>query len=312
MCVADPPMPAKGRERSDLVELISCEELAPNHIPAKDQDFLDKTIKSLLRRKQFYDYSEPVDYVALSELGGKIWLRYPDIIKRPMDLSTISRRIRSREYHMIYQVTADVLLMTDNAVRWFEFVLQETRCRLDEDVVEIGKALRTLWIDAASAHQKGTTPTLDQLMTNKTHDRAPPTGPKQSLTKHKPTNTSTPEIRVKRSRDDSPSGPHRTKKTKCFNFAYLKDYPRDAAYRAKAPVTEKRSKKSASKRSSRRANKPGSYSVEDYCHDVFYDTDSTDHSDCDYDGYDDGCGFVNDDDGDDVDDEEVDPFASDT
>ena len=41
---------------------------------------------------------------------------YPDIIKRPMDLSTIQRKLESNEYQEPWQVCDDVRLMFDNAM----------------------------------------------------------------------------------------------------------------------------------------------------------------------------------------------------
>uniref|UniRef100_A0A6B2LKF0 Bromo domain-containing protein n=1 Tax=Arcella intermedia TaxID=1963864 RepID=A0A6B2LKF0_9EUKA len=65
-------------------------------------------IRKLMQKKEAYDFLRPVDPV---ELGIP---DYPTIIKRPMDLGTVEKKIDSRAYETLEEFASDVKLIWDN------------------------------------------------------------------------------------------------------------------------------------------------------------------------------------------------------
>jgi hypothetical protein len=65
--------------------------------------------KKLLNNKNGNPFSQPVDYVALGIP------HYPDIIKNPMDLGTIQKKLSSNDYSNVDEWIADVRLVFTNA-----------------------------------------------------------------------------------------------------------------------------------------------------------------------------------------------------
>ena len=72
--------------------------------------FLLKSMQSLKRMQDSRFYREPVDPVKL------MIPQYSDIVKQPMDLGTIERKLRSDEYKIVQDVVDDMNLMVNNAV----------------------------------------------------------------------------------------------------------------------------------------------------------------------------------------------------
>ncbi|KAI9189309.1 transcription initiation at TATA-containing promoter protein [Blastocladiella emersonii ATCC 22665] len=68
--------------------------------------------RNMKRTKDAGPFLAPVDPVKLNIPD------YPHIIKHPMDLSTIERKLINREYTSVDAVTADVALMVDNCIRY--------------------------------------------------------------------------------------------------------------------------------------------------------------------------------------------------
>ena len=77
-----------------------------------DQHHLQKelmTMVSELKSSEFaWPFLAPVDVVAYPE--------YLDVIRKPMDLSTIERKVRGRQYITRRMLVEDVYLMLDNCL----------------------------------------------------------------------------------------------------------------------------------------------------------------------------------------------------
>jgi len=68
--------------------------------------------KNLINSNKGAPFAQPVDYVALGIP------HYPDIIKTPMDLGTIQKKLGSREYTTVDEWIADVRLVFRNAMKF--------------------------------------------------------------------------------------------------------------------------------------------------------------------------------------------------
>jgi Bromodomain len=62
----------------------------------------------LEKKPEASDFLRPVDYKAFG-LDD-----YPLIIKHPMDLSTVKKKLKSSKYSSVSEVTADLMLIWDN------------------------------------------------------------------------------------------------------------------------------------------------------------------------------------------------------
>lgn len=71
---------------------------------------LTEGLKNIKKNKSAIYFAKPVDPVALNIPN------YPNIIKNPMDLSTIEQKLRDRVYNSVNEYVADFDLMTHNAV----------------------------------------------------------------------------------------------------------------------------------------------------------------------------------------------------
>jgi hypothetical protein len=65
-------------------------------------------IRALEKKPEAQDFLKPVDYKALG-LDD-----YPLIIKHPMDLSTVKKKLKLGKYSSISEVTTDLMLIWDN------------------------------------------------------------------------------------------------------------------------------------------------------------------------------------------------------
>lgn len=62
-------------------------------------------VKSLEKLPEAVNFLKPVDYKALGLID------YPFVIKTPMDLSTIRKKIKSDKYRNIEEVLDDIMLI---------------------------------------------------------------------------------------------------------------------------------------------------------------------------------------------------------
>ncbi|KAJ2611663.1 hypothetical protein H4S08_003050 [Coemansia sp. RSA 1365] len=94
-----------------------------------DQDRARTVINSLKRHESAWPFLKPVDPVALGVPT------YFDIVKNPMDLSTIQRKIAKKSYRFVADFVADIQLIVDDC-----FMFNPP----DSPVHECGKALHAL------------------------------------------------------------------------------------------------------------------------------------------------------------------------
>ena len=71
---------------------------------------LTENLKNLKKNKSAVFFAKPVDPVALNIPN------YPNVIKHPMDISTIDQRLRDHVYKSVDDFVADFRLMTNNAI----------------------------------------------------------------------------------------------------------------------------------------------------------------------------------------------------
>ncbi|OMJ71959.1 hypothetical protein SteCoe_29693 [Stentor coeruleus] len=67
-----------------------------------------KLIKNIERHGDSYEFRHPVDYIELDIPD------YPDIIKHPMDLSTLKKNLKEGKYQTLQDFIYDVQLIWDN------------------------------------------------------------------------------------------------------------------------------------------------------------------------------------------------------
>lgn len=92
-------------------------------------------IKLLERHSDSYEFRHPVDYIGLGLPD------YPDVIKAPMDLSTVKKNLKSEDYPSIQDFLLDIQLIWDNcklynpqeSVKIIQFIYQQA-FRLQETV----------------------------------------------------------------------------------------------------------------------------------------------------------------------------------
>jgi hypothetical protein len=81
-------------------------------LPANQQRFLSALIRQVKKQKDAIPFLQPVDPVKLNIP------RYFDIIERPMDISTIERKLNSGAYPVAEAVIDDFHLMIENCVKF--------------------------------------------------------------------------------------------------------------------------------------------------------------------------------------------------
>jgi hypothetical protein len=71
---------------------------------------MEKLVAKFMSKREAFAFLEPVDHVALNLPS------YPDIVKYPMDLATVKRKLENKKYRMLYECAADVRLIWANAM----------------------------------------------------------------------------------------------------------------------------------------------------------------------------------------------------
>ena len=77
-------------------------------LPKEAKDKLIALIQKIENEPYAFDFKDPVDYKGLGLTD------YPDIVKRPMDLSTIKHKIEEGKYIVTQEVLDDIQLIWDN------------------------------------------------------------------------------------------------------------------------------------------------------------------------------------------------------
>jgi len=98
------------REKMKEVESGPLQEGGSSGMTADELAACKAVVRDLRKHKDAQDFLEPVDWKALAIPD------YPTIIKRPMDLGTVSKRIESGQYTSVHALYADVDLVWQNAM----------------------------------------------------------------------------------------------------------------------------------------------------------------------------------------------------
>ncbi|KAL7750612.1 transcription initiation at TATA-containing promoter protein [Sorochytrium milnesiophthora] len=106
-----PPAPAPAAPPAAAAAAAGAPPQGKNMTPAQAK-YIASVIKALKRLKDAHIFLVPVDPVRLNIPD------YPLIIKEPMDISTIERKIAHHEYFTVEQFASDVNLMLDNCIRY--------------------------------------------------------------------------------------------------------------------------------------------------------------------------------------------------
>ncbi|KAI8809920.1 hypothetical protein BJ742DRAFT_676337, partial [Cladochytrium replicatum] len=82
--------------------------ISPVSLTVSEVKGCQSVLASIQRHEKAWPFLVPVDPVAVGALD------YFDIVKQPMDLSTISAKLSRGEYCLVQEFAADVMLMFDN------------------------------------------------------------------------------------------------------------------------------------------------------------------------------------------------------
>ena len=69
---------------------------------------MGKILKGIMTRPEAQPFNAPVDWRGLGLVD------YPTVVKKPMDLSTIQRKLDAGEYHSAAECAADIQLVWEN------------------------------------------------------------------------------------------------------------------------------------------------------------------------------------------------------
>lgn len=69
-----------------------------------------KIVLGLLSKPESFAFREPVDWKGLNLLD------YPEVVKNPMDLGTIRKKLEANEYRNVNEVAADIRLVWSNCM----------------------------------------------------------------------------------------------------------------------------------------------------------------------------------------------------
>lgn len=101
--------PSAPLENGDTAQASTADSGA-EPITEPRKKFLTKALQNLKRSADARFYKVPVDYVGLNLPS------YPEVVKQPMDLSTIEKKLKGGEYHSVDELVADFELMVQNSV----------------------------------------------------------------------------------------------------------------------------------------------------------------------------------------------------
>ena len=82
--------------------------LSKSGLSRDDNKKFSNIIRALEKRPESFDFLKPVDYKSLG-LDN-----YPLIIKRPMDLSTVRKKLKGNKYSNISEALSDLTLIWEN------------------------------------------------------------------------------------------------------------------------------------------------------------------------------------------------------
>jgi bromodomain-containing factor 1 len=81
-------------------------------LPKEQQRFCAAMIRTLKKNKDSYPFLEPVDPVKFNILD------YPTVIKHPMDLGTVDKKLSLKSYASVDDFVSDVRLVFENCYKY--------------------------------------------------------------------------------------------------------------------------------------------------------------------------------------------------
>lgn len=110
--IREPPTTSDEPPAKRLKTLSPPSHEMSKKIPANQQKFLTALLRQVKKGKDATPFREPVDPIKLNIP------RYFDIITRPMDISTIEKKLLTGEYPIVQAVVDDFNLMIENCVKF--------------------------------------------------------------------------------------------------------------------------------------------------------------------------------------------------
>ncbi|KAI7866668.1 Bromodomain-containing protein [Spinellus fusiger] len=96
------------RQTGLIVESATARKTLKTTLSTTEKNFCVSALKTLMKHRTAYPFLQPVDPVAFNIPD------YFDIVKNPMDLSTIQKRLKNGEYASMDEFAGDIQLMLNN------------------------------------------------------------------------------------------------------------------------------------------------------------------------------------------------------
>ena len=144
----------------------------------------EQILNLLSSHKSALPFLEPVDHVALQLYD------YPTIVKEPMDLSTIRKKLKNREYRNIASFAVDVRKIWHNS-----FLYNKKYTGIYHVTVEMGEYFEKLYkefSDGTAVEEIAESNTMIRALANKTKDYSSKIQSKGPPTKNLPNNFDKP------------------------------------------------------------------------------------------------------------------------
>ncbi|ORZ05393.1 Bromodomain-containing protein [Absidia repens] len=108
----DSPNARQQMSSSPPYAIGSATTTAPTNMTRDQIRYCCAIMRNLMKHRDATPFIHPVDYVKLNVPD------YPQIIKAPMDLTTIDRKLRQKEYNDVNQFIADIRLVFNNCYKY--------------------------------------------------------------------------------------------------------------------------------------------------------------------------------------------------
>lgn len=105
---APAPLPAEANGTVELIRPQNTPKISSTPITKTQKSFLIEKMKNTKKVKSAFWFTKPVDYVTLNIP------HYPNVIKQPMDLTTIEHKLKGDEYGSVDELVNDFELMVAN------------------------------------------------------------------------------------------------------------------------------------------------------------------------------------------------------
>jgi bromodomain-containing factor 1 len=107
--VSSAPGSSSAQEQSGVHKAVDFEEWPTTHMTNSQNKFLLERIRNTKKIKVSLAFKDPVDHIALNIPT------YPDLVKHPMDLSTMENKLKENRYNYVREFMADLDQMIENS-----------------------------------------------------------------------------------------------------------------------------------------------------------------------------------------------------